>query len=219
MKRWLAGCVVLCAAAAACRTTPPNPPGGGPAQLCTRTPLTGVAAPGGSLLHAADFSMLMIDTCGFDLSKLIDAARTCRSSGSCGVPVDQGGLTLVNEAVGTAWQSVSLGGGRAFLTRSGDRTWIAWEASRDPVQVLNAVNQGTPGAPAACCLGCAPCDAGAGTPACPAGGGPPRVDKFPAPGFPDIPGPAICACTDVCAAAGKKQVPADCECAELCHCK
>src|SRR5262249_59454234 len=104
----------------------------------------------------------------------------------------------------------SLGGGRAFQTKTGDRTWVAWDASRDPVQVLTAVSQGTPGAPASCCPGCTPCDAGAGTPACPAGGSAPHVDKFPAPGFPDIPAPAVCACTDDCAAQTKKQLPAHC---------
>ncbi|HEY6180430.1 MAG TPA: hypothetical protein VIX73_38570 [Kofleriaceae bacterium] len=218
MKRWLVGCLVFCAAA--CHPTPtPNPPGGSPAQLCKRTPTTGVAAPGGSLIHGAEFSMLMIESCGFDMTKLVDAARTCRDTGSCGIELDQGGVTLVNEAANSTWTTVSLGGGRAFQTKTGDRTWIGWDGSRDPVQVLTAVSQGAPGAPASCCPGCTPCDAGAGTPACPAGGSAPHVDKFPAPGFPDITGPAVCGCTAVCAAQGKGGMPADCECATLCHCK
>src|ERR1044071_6957031 len=134
MKRWLVACLVF---AAACHPTPtPTPPGSNPAQLCKRAPITGVAAAGGSLLHAAEFSMVMIESCGFDMTKLVDAARTCRDTGSCGIELDQGGLTLVNEAAGSTWTTVSLGGGRAFQTKTGDRNWVAWDASRDPVQVL-----------------------------------------------------------------------------------
>lgn len=36
--------------------------------------------------------------------------------------------------------------------------------------------------------------------------------------FPDVPGPAVCACSDVCPAHDRKQLPSDCECAQLCHC-
>src|SRR5215470_264153 len=109
MKRWL-GCLVFCAAA--CHPTPsPNPSGGNPAQLCRRTPPSGTAAPGGSLVHAAEFSVLMIESCGFDMTKLLDAAKTCRDTGSCGLELDQGGVTLVNEAANSTWTTVSLGGG------------------------------------------------------------------------------------------------------------
>jgi hypothetical protein len=216
--RSIAGCLVLCAAACGGKSTP-----GGtkdPALLCKQVPLSGTAVLGATLVHAATFSMLMIDACTFDTNKLVDAAKACQDHASCGLPVGPGGLTQVNQAVNTAWTTVTLGGGRAFASKLGDRTLVAWDASRDPAQVITAVGQGTGPGAATCCPGCAACDAGAGTPACPAGGGAtPHVDTFPAAGFPDVLGPAVCACSDVCAAQTAKKLPAECDCARLCHCQ
>lgn len=215
--RAMLGCLVLCAAACG-----PKPPPGGmndPALLCKTVPLTGTAVQGATLLHTATFAMLMIDTCSFDVAKLVDAAKACRDHASCGLPVGGAGLAQVNQAVNTTWTTVSLGGGRAFTSKFGERTLVAWDASRDSAQVLPAVNQGTAGSGGSCCPGCAACDT-AGAPACPAGGGsPPHVDTFPAAGFPDLLGPAICACSDVCAAQASKKLPAECDCARLCHCQ
>ncbi|HEX7843769.1 MAG TPA: hypothetical protein VF469_40120, partial [Kofleriaceae bacterium] len=145
--------------------------------------------------------------------------KTCRDQASCGVPVTSG-TKVIDDAVNSTWTTISLGGGRAFQTKVDGRAIVAWDASRDPLQVLTAVGQGQTGnPPESCCPGCAPCDAGAGTPACPAGGGsPPHEDKFPAPGFPDVLGPAVCACSDVCPARDRKQLPTDCECAQICRC-
>jgi hypothetical protein len=216
--RTMLGCLVVCAAACGPKATPSG--GSDLALLCKQQPLMGTAAQGATLVHAATFSMLMIDTCGFDTAKLVDAARACKDHASCGLPVGPAGLTQVNQAVNTTWTTVSLGGGRAFTSKLGDRTLVAWDESRDSAQVIAAVNHGAAASGDACCPGCAPCDAGAGTPACPAGGGaPPHVDTFPAPGFPDVLGPAVCACSDVCSAQAGKRLPADCECARLCHCQ
>lgn len=215
--RSMLGCLVVFAAACGPKSTPPGG-SGNPALLCKKVPLTGTAVQGASLVHAATFSMLMIDTCSFDMAKVSAAAKACHDQASCGVEVDPAGLTVVNEAANGTWTTVALGGGRAFTSKLGDRTLVAWDASRDPVQVLGAVTQGSATA-VSCCPGCSPCDAGAGTPACPAGGGSsPHVDKFPAAGFPDVPGPAVCACSEVCPAHDRKQLPTDCECAQLCHC-
>lgn len=217
MQRWLVACLVFCAAA--CHPTPStSPPSGNPEALCKRIPVTGVAATGASYVHAATFQMLVIESCGFEMSKLLDAARACRDQGSCGTPVTTG-MQVIFDAASGSWTPVSLGGGRAFQTRVGDRSIIAWDSSRDPMQVLSAVGQGAAGAPPeSCCPGCTPCDAGAGTPACPAGGGtPPQLGAFPTPGFPDEKGPAACSCSDVCAA--RARLPADCYCAKQCRCQ
>jgi hypothetical protein len=217
MQRWLVACLVFCATA--CHPNPsPNPQPGSPDALCKRVPVTGTATLGASYVHAAAFQMLVIESCGFDMSKLLDAARTCRDQGSCGVPVTSG-MQVIDDAANGTWTTVALGGGRAFQTKVGERSIIAWDTSRDPMQVLSSVGQGASGAaPEACCPGCTACDAGAGTPACPAGGGtPPQLGVFPAPGFPDEKGPAVCSCSDVCAARAK--LPADCDCATLCRCK
>jgi hypothetical protein len=219
MKRWMLGALVICVAA--CGPKPnPTGPGSGPAQLCQQVPLTGNAVLGVTLVHAAAFSMLMIENCSFDMGKVIDAARECRDHASCGQPIGPSGLTVVNESIKTTWTTVSLGGGRAFQAKVGDRTMVAWDNSRDPLEVLTAVSQpGASAVPGSCCPGCSPCDAGAGTPACPAGGGePPKVDVLPAAGFPDLPGPAVCSCARVCLAHANKTLPADCDCERLCRC-
>jgi hypothetical protein len=215
--RSILGCLMVLAAACGPKSTTPTGGPGNPALLCKKVPLSGTAVAGASLIHAATFSMVMIDACSFDMPRLLDAAKACHDQASCGVPVDPAGLTVVNQAANGTWTTVALGGGRAFTTKLGDRTLVAWDASRDPTQVLSAIPQGGAN-DVSCCPGCSPCDT-AGTPACPAGGGSaPHVDTFPAPGFPDVQGPAVCACSDVCPARDRKQLPIDCECAQLCHC-
>jgi hypothetical protein len=216
--RTILGCLVVCAAACGPKATPSG--ASDPALLCKQVPLMGTAAQGATLVHAATFSMLMIDTCSFDVPKLVEAAKACKDHVSCGLPIGPAGLTQVNQAVNTTWTTVSLGGGRAFTSKLGDRALVAWDASRNSAQVIAAVIQGPAATGGSCCPGCAVCDAGAGTPACPAGGGaPPHVDTFPAAGFPDLQGPAVCACGDVCSAQAGKQLPVDCDCARLCHCQ
>jgi hypothetical protein len=218
--RWMLGCLVLCAAA--CKPAPPVIPGatpGNPQGVCRQTPVTGTRILGATLVHGATFYMLMIDACGTDLTKLAEAARACHDRSDCGVALSPEGQTEVNDALSSTMSPVLLGGGLAFLGRSGKFTLVEWDASRSPQDVIAAVSQAppTPGAsPVACCPGCATCDPATGGAQCT--GAPPRVDKAPAPGFLPLAGPAVCACDAVCAAKANKQVPADCDCARLCHC-
>jgi hypothetical protein len=217
--RWI-GCLVLCAAA--CKPAPPVIPGatpGNPQGVCRQTPVTGTRILGATLVHGATFYMLMIDACGTDLTKLAEAARACHDRSDCGVALSPEGQTEVNDALSSTMSPVLLGGGLAFLGRSGKFTLVEWDASRSPQDVIAAVSQAppTPGAsPVACCPGCATCDPATGGAQCT--GAPPRVDKAPAPGFLPLAGPAVCACDAVCAAKANKQVPADCDCARLCQC-
>lgn len=222
MKRWMLGCLVLCAAA--CKPTPPVVPGatpGNPQGVCRQTPVTGTRILGATLVHGATFYMLMIDACGTDLTQLAEAARACQDRSDCGQTLTQEGQTEVDDALsalGTTPSPMLLGGGLAFLGRSGKFTLVEWDASRSPQQVIAAVNQGagTGASPVSCCPGCTACDPATAGARCT--GAPPRVDKAPAPGFLPLPGPAVCACDAVCAAKANKQVPADCDCARLCNC-
>lgn len=218
--RSIFGCILLCLAA--CRPSTPNAPASGSDLLCKQVPLTGTAGPGATLIHSATFSMLMIESCPFDSAAMVTAAKSCRDNASCGIAINVAGTTIVNEAASSTWTPVALGGGRAFTAQVGTRKWIAWDASRDLVQAVTAVSQAgsTPGMDAACCPGCTACDTGAGSPACPAGdSAPPHVDTYPAPGYLDTAGPAVCSCTEVCAAKARKELPDACECASRCNCK
>lgn len=223
MKRWMLGCVVLCAAA--CKPTPPVIPGatpGNPQGECRQAPVTGTRILGATLVHGATFYMLMIDTCGTDLTQLAAAARACQDRSECGQTLTPEGQSEVNDALSslnTAPSPMLLGGGLAFLGRAGKFTLVEWDASRNPQDVIAAVNQAATGgtsSPVQCCPGCTACDPATAGAKCT--GAPPRVDKAPAPGFLPLPGPAVCTCDAVCADKASNKLPADCDCAKLCHC-
>jgi hypothetical protein len=221
-SRSMMGCLVLGLAAALIACGGKTPTGGGStgsASLCQQTQLAGTAVQGASLMHGASVWMLMVQSCGFDMPKLLDAAGTCRDHGACGLPLDQSGLNLINNALGSTLTPLSIGGGPAFRASTDSRTWIIWDDSRDPQQVLSAIAQGT-GAPGdtQCCPGCSTCDPANPGPQCPAAGSAPRSDKAPAPGFPPLPGPQVCACDKVCPAHASHQLPDTCDCSNLCHC-
>src|SRR5262249_30149762 len=86
--RWMLGCMVQCLVlVAACRPSPPTIPGatpGNPQGVCRQTQVTGTRIPGATLVHGATFYMLMIDTCGTDLTQLAVAARACQDRSECG---------------------------------------------------------------------------------------------------------------------------------------
>jgi hypothetical protein len=172
---------------------------------------------GATLVHAATFDMLLIETCGFDVSKVIDAAKACHDHGACGTEIGVSGQTVITDALGGRIAPVALGGGPAFMGQVGARTVVVWDGARDAQQVLSAIGQGTP-PPGSCCPGCSKCDPAVATTQCPAGAKPPQIGAAPAAGFPELAGPQVCACDKVCAAHTAHQLPADCDCDRRCHC-
>jgi hypothetical protein len=217
-SRWMLGCLVFCAAACGARPTPPGNPAGDPTALCRQAPPIGTALQGATLVHAATFEMLLIESCGFDASKVIAAAKACHNSNACGSEIGPPGQTVINQALSGTLSPVSLGGGPAFMGQVGTRTVVVWDGARDAQQVVTAIGQGTP-SPGACCPGCMACDPAAAGSLCASGAKPPRIDVAPAAGFPELAGPQVCACDKVCAAHTAHQLPADCDCDRRCHCQ